>query len=135
MKKSLLIAIISFMLVGFTSCGNEGANEKERQEFLNTIVTQTNNLCPLEFGNWMSIVKVEALPGYKAKVHCVLYNMSPELCASIDMDQAKAGATAGIKSDPVFEQIKKNQISYLYEYRNENGEFLYDVLVTPEDYK
>lgn len=29
MKKSLLVAIISFMIVGFTSCGNETAKQAQ----------------------------------------------------------------------------------------------------------
>lgn len=133
MKKCLLIAIISFMIAGFNSCGNN-VNEKERQDFFKSQVELLNETCPIEFGDFMTMEKAIAMPNYTIKI-CSTLDLDPELCANIDKDLAKQGAISGLKMDPGFDLIKKYELSYLYEYRNADGQFLYDLLITPEDYK
>lgn len=131
MKKSLLVAIISFMIVGFTSCGNENS----RQQRFDSEVKMANAACPMVLDDYTVIEKIEGAPNYTIKYCAKIKELDPSLFADVDKDELKENLLSSLKSHAGFNMLKEFDYSYLYEYRHENGELLYEILITPEDYK
>ena len=128
MKKSLLVAIISFMIVGFTSCGNETAKQAQFE----SAVRIANATCPQVIDDYTVIEKIVGLPNYTIKYCAKIKELDPSLFADVDKESIKEAMIVSLKNDPM---IKEYDYSYLYEYKHENGELLYEILITPEDYK
>lgn len=128
MKKSLLVAIISFMIVGFTSCGNETAKQAQFE----SAVRMANATCPQVIDDYTVIEKIVGSPNYTIKYCVKVRELDPSLFADIDKESIKEELIVSLKNEPM---IKEYDYSYLYEYKHENGDLLYEILITPEDYK
>lgn len=128
MKKSLLVAIISFMIVGFTSCGNETAKQAQFE----SAVRMANATCPQVIDDYTVIEKIVGLPNYTIKYCAIIKELDPSLFADVDKESVKEKMIVSFKNNPT---LTEYDYSYLYEYRHENGELLYEILITPEDYK
>lgn len=91
-----------------------------------------NATCPQVIDDYTVIEKIVGLPNYTIKYCAKIKELDPSLFADVDKESVKEAMIVSLKNEPM---IKEYDYSYLYEYKHENGELLYEILITPEDYK
>ena len=134
MKKHLcgIIVLFCFLFIACTS------NEAQLAEWVEKQMKNGSYPNEIEEGVWMDSVSVS--PGLNLHLHFSFVYMevgdfTPEDIKYMELDY-KIGMMRFITSDDVeMKRFRNAGVTFLYEFRDMNGEPVLELVVTPEEYK
>ncbi len=127
-----------FLLCGGLSLtGCSSSAEKQLSEFAYSLNAQ----CPIELGDGMAIARVVTLPERTLQYNIV----SNYLRKSTPLDglgmtwesmaeKYRGHMIENLKANPALKKIKRIGITFVYHYRDNDGNSLMEFTITPEDY-
>ncbi|SHF85896.1 hypothetical protein [Dysgonomonas macrotermitis] len=127
--KQTLFALLTIALF-FTGC----KDNKQISPVLKTVVEETNKQCPLQIDPVTTLVSNEALPGNVLRQNFKV-DFKTELTDTVVAKRAtKRRALYNVVTAPQIKSLRDINASILYVYTDTNGKYLYQVLITPDDY-
>lgn len=141
----LLSSILSFTFIG---CKNNTTSSSETEqtdennkanEEIKAVVERISAQLPAEMGNG-SIDKVEFIPDKGLYIYMtnqdknVVKKDNAELYAEV-REQMKSLIIKDVKRNKMWAVFRKHSVTIHYKMNDTSGEVLFDIVITPEDYK
>jgi hypothetical protein len=132
MKKTITHVILFAIVFGFSSCQNVA------QKFLELTAEKYNKQCPMQINEFVRIDKCEAAPDLTLNYSMTILSLDGTENGEFQQESIKKAGKNNIirelQKSPEFAKIKKLGIKYRYFYSDPKGKYLYDILITPDDY-
>ena len=135
MKKlgfSFILSLVAMAILGFTACGDS------KQKQLEILAQYLNATCPKTYEQMFRLDKHEALPDFVLKFSITIIGVDKEILDMIDdniVNTMKQQMLARVQGDDKFTEVKKFGATFLFSFNDEAGENLFEITITPEEYK
>lgn len=108
-----------------------------RQKQLEGIANKMNNSCPMQLNSEIVLQSVEASSDFTLTYNSTLKGVTAEQYRqSIDdyfFKVLKQNMLSALRQSPEYNYVTKNKFSLNYNYYDEAGSFIYNILITPND--
>lgn len=133
------VGLIIGFIIGFTIVElvmNSLRSPASFDKQLMIIAEKLNKTCPFMVDRDTRLDNAIGGPGKNFTYNYTVVNYAAE---EIDADQVKSNIYPAmlndIKTNPDIEIFRKNEVTLIYKYKDKNGKFLFDIEISPEDYK
>jgi len=132
MKKRTILTRIALiiMVICVSACGNP------KQKIAEQLAKEINDQKSLISNSQVRIDYAEVLPNFTVKTNSTIFGvdgtdffMTEEI-----LNETKQMMLSTFKTQPEILKVKDAGISLLYSYADENGIFLYEIAINPEDF-
>lgn len=127
-------ALVGFIIVFFIF--NKLSSSDSLDKTMTKIANEINKNCPLVVDEHTQLDNTVAMPNNIFKYNYTLVNLEK---GSFDEKQLKATIEPNIvniiKTNPDMEYQRKHKTTLVYNYKDKNGVFLFDITVTPKEYQ
>ena len=127
MNKLLIYCVAALSLL-FIQCGGSAESQ------LKKMAEEVNSKCPKVIDQWTSLDSCNSLSANSFKYHMTIKDV-----VITDTTVFKSNLTpqilSAIKISPEMKFFKENNITLIYEYRDQAKNYLFSVIATPNDYK
>jgi hypothetical protein len=146
--KQLLISLMVLFIVtiNIASLQDIAQNQTDKQQsdkkvfhMLKKIAREINETMPIVIESGLRCENVNALPGRKFQYNFTLTSLLKE---EVDTTQiknfiikTKPVLTNAVRSDPTMELFRQQKVVLIYTYRDKHANFLYNIIIKPEDYQ
>lgn len=129
MNKHLLLILLSIsFLLAFSQCGNTVDEElKKTAEF-------ANKRCPQAVDNFTRLDSVNAIPGETYRFNYTVSHLTIADAESVK-NVLKPELIKNIQIDPSMKFFRENNVTLEYYYRDEVKSDLFNIIITPSEYK
>lgn len=108
-----------------------------RQKQLEGIANKMNNSCPMQLNSETVLTSVMASPDFILTFNSTLKGVTAERYRqSFDdyfLKVLKQNMLSALRHSPEYNYVTKNEYSLNYNYYDEAGDFIYNILITPAD--
>jgi zinc-ribbon domain len=135
----IILAVAGFLLISFGvrfAVKRLLSNSRVVDMALTRIADQANQNCPRMLNNSIRIDNVTALPGKTLQYSFTFLNIQKGQLNFDSLSTQMAPTIIGkIKSSPEMQQLRIWHITFIYNYKDEDGNDLGQLKVTPEQYE
>lgn len=136
-KQGKIVGIIVGAIVfGLVSYGVKSFFKKDITTEMKKVVKEMNASTPTVIDEYTRLDSVALTAKTKFEYYYTVKGMNTSVN---DLDEVrktiKSSIISGLKGSPDMEPFRKNSITLGYNYFNEQGELLFDIVAAPSDYK
>jgi len=136
-KKPNLVSVIAFVVTFMvTFFATQYFLSPSVDSQLEKVAEDMNKTLPIKIDEYMTLDRVSAL---KNKTIQYEYSLKDLTKAEVKLDTVKKyifpPILENIKTNPTMEVMRKGKVTFRYSYKDKNGVFVTDYVVTPEMYK
>lgn len=133
MKKILLLLSVMTILISFTQC--KDVKDAAITKILELEAEKVNKECPIQLNAAVRMDSCKVLPQKTLKFFAtVLYINSADFNPADYERLTKPAIVYGIQTSDEMKQLRENDITFIYNYKDSKGKFLSEITVTSEDY-
>lgn len=133
-----LALLITGGLVGIRSCKKFVKNNESVivDKVLIELANQTNKSCPIMIDQYTRLDNLSALPNKKLRYNYTIIDLPPEKLVPDTLDKyIRPIILSTIKTDSRMNQLKQLNTTFIYSYKNEDGDVIHTIVITPKEYK
>ena len=136
MKQSLtILAAAIVMLFAITSCGNKQSEEDKRVEKeLREMAKKYNDQAPFMKDETTRFDSISILPNRTMQYNLTMIDLLKEE-TDIEYFKEQTLVVAAQAKAQLPEKAKKDKITFAYSYNDKDGNFVYEIAITPDMYQ
>lgn len=129
-KSNVLYLLLFTVLISFSQCA--GSTDKQLQK----LAEKANESCPKLLDQWTQLDSCVALPHKTFKYyHTILGAVITDTTLFKPKFEPQIKQMIKSSPDPIYKYFKENDVTVAFQYNDENGKYLFSIVVKPEDYK
>lgn len=132
-SKNIATAVLMlFVTQAMQSCSEQGDSiDKE----LSKAAVNLNKKLPTMLGEEARMDSVSAIKGRLFQYHVTVLNDSGKFVNEKFTKEFRFDLVEQVKTNPDFKPFRKNDVTMVYLYKNESGRLIFEIRITPKDYK
>lgn len=131
----LCMALVQVCTKGvFKEMNKNVVTESNVDEKLRQLEQKLNKDLPKQLDEVTVLKKVEALSGREIKYHYTILLEELEM-TELEIMQQKQSMIASLKQESGLDLFKKYGVTMSYTYETQQGKHLFDITITPEEYR
>jgi hypothetical protein len=131
----VIVGSVTGFVIGYVIVNSLFTSPSGFDKQLVNAANEINKICPLMVDSQTRLDNAMSMPGKQFVYNYTLVN---SLKADIDISQLQEKmrplAINSIKTNDTMDILKKNDVTFIYNYKDTEGVFLFKIVIGPEDY-
>jgi hypothetical protein len=131
----VIVGSVTGFVIGYVIVNSLFTSPSGFDKQLVNAANEINKICPLMVDSQTRLDNAMSMPGKQFVYNYTLVN---SLKADIDISQLQEKmrplAINSIKTNDTMDILKKNDVTFIYNYKDKEGVFLFKIVIGPEDY-